>query len=108
MRLALSFLAITLPAVAGEYVVLSSGFRIHADSHTVDGKVMHLETGRGAIEIPADSVAAIEQEEYTPPMPEAPKAPVATRLAQLALGFIAPGIDHARRDPGRAASGIGS
>ncbi len=78
MRLALSFLAITLPAVAGEYVVLSSGFRIHADSHSVDGKIMRLETGHGAIEIQADSVTAIEQEEYTAPMPEALKAPVAT------------------------------
>ncbi len=80
MRLALSFLAITCSAVAGEYVVLSSGFRIHADSHTVDGKVMHLETSRGAIEIPANSVAAIEQEEYTPP-PEASKTAAASAQA---------------------------
>jgi soluble lytic murein transglycosylase-like protein len=78
MRLALSFLAITWSAVAGEYVVLSSGFRIHADSHSVDGKVMHLETSQGAIEIAADSVTGIEQEEYTPPAPEAPKGPTAT------------------------------
>jgi soluble lytic murein transglycosylase-like protein len=79
MRLLLSFLVIASSAVAGEYVVLSSGFRIHADNHTVDGKVMHLQTSQGAIELPVSSVTAIEQEEYTPPPPEAPKTPAAAK-----------------------------
>ena len=67
MKLVLSFLAITCSAIAGEYVVLSSGFRIHADSHERDGNVIRLETSQGAIEIPASSVTGIEKEEYTPP-----------------------------------------
>jgi len=65
MKLLLSFVALTCSAWAGEYVVLSNGFRIHADSHAVDGKVVRLQTSQGAIEFPADSVAVIEQEEYT-------------------------------------------
>ncbi|HMD47903.1 MAG TPA: transglycosylase SLT domain-containing protein [Bryobacteraceae bacterium] len=82
MKLALSFLAIACSATAGEFVVLSSGFKIHADSHTVEDGVMRLQTTQGAIEIPASTVAAIEQEEYTPssapppsqkPQPEQPK-----------------------------------
>ena len=70
MKLALSFLAIVCSATAGEFVVLSSGFKIHADSHTVEDGVMRLQTSQGAIEIPASTVAAIEQEDYTPPAPE--------------------------------------
>ena len=73
MKLVLSFLAITCSAVAGEYVVLASGFRIHADSHVRDGNVIRLETSQGVIEIPASSVTGIEKEEYTPPPPPAAK-----------------------------------
>ena len=58
---------VTLAAQAGEYVVLSNGFRIHADSHVIDGAVMRLQISQGAIEIPANSVAVIEAEDYTPP-----------------------------------------
>lgn len=67
MKLLLSLLALTLTATAGEYVVLSNGFRIHADSHETDGAVMRLKTSQGVIEIQANSVSAIEAEEYTPP-----------------------------------------
>ena len=75
MKLFLSLAVATIAAHAGEYVVLSNGFRIHADSHVIDGSVMRLQISQGAIEIPANSVAAIEAEDYTPPAPPAPAPP---------------------------------
>lgn len=68
-RLSLCFVAVAICAQAGEFVVLSNGFRIHADSHTVDGAVVQLQTSQGVIEIPANTVASFEKEEYTPPAP---------------------------------------
>jgi soluble lytic murein transglycosylase-like protein len=84
MKFLLSFLAFTCSAVAGEYVVLSTGFSIHAESHVIDGDVIRLQTSQGAIEFPASTVTAIEKEEYTPP-PPAPAQPVATTQAQPEL-----------------------
>jgi soluble lytic murein transglycosylase-like protein len=79
MKLALCFVAVALVAQAGEFVVLSNGFRIHADSHTADGSVIRLQTSQGAIEIQASTVAAFEQEDYAAPVfTPTPVAPVAT------------------------------
>lgn len=61
-------LAVALGAQAGEFVVLSNGFRIHADSHSADGSVIRLQTNQGVIEIQASTVAAFEQEDYIPPL----------------------------------------
>jgi len=73
MKLLSSFLAVTVVASAGEYAVLSSGFRIHDDGHSSDGSVVRLETSQGIIEIQASLVAGFEQEDYvapaTPPKP---------------------------------------
>ena len=66
-KLALCSVAVALAAQAGEFVVLSNGFRIHADSHSADGSVIRLQTNQGVIEIQASAVASFEQEEYTPP-----------------------------------------
>jgi soluble lytic murein transglycosylase-like protein len=77
MKLFLSLVLLTFTAQAGEYIVLSTGFRIHADSHIADGDVMRIQTNQGAIEIPANMVAAIETEEYTPPPPPAAPQPPA-------------------------------
>ena len=82
MKLLLCFVAITYSAVAGEYVVLSNGFRIHAESHSAEGSVIRLQTAQGAIEIPTASVAAIEKEEYTPPSSESPKPAPAAESAK--------------------------
>jgi soluble lytic murein transglycosylase-like protein len=68
-------IAIALPAFAGEFAVLSTGFRIHADRHELDGANVKLFTADGMIEVPATSIASFEAEEYVPPAP-AP-APVA-------------------------------
>jgi soluble lytic murein transglycosylase-like protein len=73
-KLVLCLLSITLAASAGEYVVLSNGFRIRADSHSTDGAVVRLQTSQGVIEIQASTVAEFEQEDYTPP-PPAPSKP---------------------------------
>ena len=77
MKLLLCFVAVALAAQAGEFVVLSNGFRLHADSHTADGPVIRLQTSQGVIEIQASTVAAFEREEYTAqaPAPEAPAPP---------------------------------
>lgn len=91
MKLVLCFVAVALAAQAGEFVVLSNGFRIHAVSHSSDGPVLRIQTNQGVIEIQADTVAAFEQEEYAPavagPAPAAPKAnPTAQELiTQAAL-----------------------
>jgi soluble lytic murein transglycosylase-like protein len=65
IMLFLCFLTVGLTAEAGEFVVLSNGFRIHADSHSADGPVIRLQTSQGVIEIQAGAVAAFEQEDYT-------------------------------------------
>jgi soluble lytic murein transglycosylase-like protein len=58
---------VALPAFAGEYAVLSTGFRIHAERHEVDGSNTRLFTKEGMIEVPSNSVAEFEAEEYTAP-----------------------------------------
>jgi len=72
-------LAVAAPGFAGEYAVLSSGFRIHADRHEVEGSSIKLFTKDGLIEVPASSVTSFEAEEYVPPtpVPVAVAAPVA-------------------------------
>ena len=67
MKLSLCFIAFMVTAQAGEFVVLSNGFRIHADSHSADGPVIRLQTNQGVIEIQANTVAEFEPEEYTTP-----------------------------------------
>jgi soluble lytic murein transglycosylase-like protein len=67
IKLVLCFVVVALAAQAGEFAVLSNGFRIHADSHTTDGPVIRLQTSQGVIEIQANTVAAFEQEDYVAP-----------------------------------------
>ena len=92
MKLLLCFVTVALAAQAGEFVVLSNGFRIHADSHFSDGPVVRLQTSQGVIEIQASSVAAFEQEEYRAPVAapavvpeEAPKVAPALNLTPQEL-----------------------
>ena len=66
-------LALASPAFAGEYAVLTTGFRIHADRHEFEGSSVKLFTTNGLIEVPASSIASFESEEYVAPSP----APVA-------------------------------
>jgi len=83
MKLLLSLVLVTFSANAGEFVVLANGFRIHADSHTLDGEVMKLQIGGGAVEIPVNTVAKIEAEDYVPPPAALQAAPFAEHQPEL-------------------------
>jgi soluble lytic murein transglycosylase-like protein len=77
-------LIVASPVFAGEYAVLSTGFRIHADRHEVEGSSIKLFTKDGLIEVPASSVTSFEAEEYVPP------APVAAATAVAVAAPVAP------------------
>ena len=62
---------------AGEYAVLSSGFRVHAESHETSGNLIRLHTHDGAIELPAATVVNFEAEEVMPAAPKPVVAPIA-------------------------------
>src|SRR5579862_7046117 len=67
--------AAALPVFGGEYAVLSTGFRIHAERHEVAGSRVVLYSKDGVIEMPAAAVAWFETEEYSaPPAPDPPPA----------------------------------
>jgi len=51
-------------ARAGEVVVLSSGFELHADRHEVAGDTVRLFEGQGVTEVPAADVTEYRAEEY--------------------------------------------
>lgn len=51
---------------AGEFAVLSTGFRIHADRHETDGVVVRLYADGGVTELTATQVAGFEAEEEVP------------------------------------------
>jgi len=87
MKLILSLLLAALTASAGEYVVLTNGFRIHADSHVAEGSTVRLTTSQGIIELQANTVSTFETEEYTPPPPPPPvqAAPVTAKVPQAVV-----------------------
>jgi soluble lytic murein transglycosylase-like protein len=101
MNLLLCFVTFALAAQAGEFVVLSNGFRIHADSHSSEGSVVRLQTNQGVIEIPANTVAAFEQEDYTPPAPAASlaTAPAAPKANLTPKELITQAALHAGLPP---------
>ena len=101
MKLVLCFVAVALAAQAGEFIVLSNGFRIHADSHSSDGPVIRLQTQQGVIEIQANTVAAFEQEDYTPPAaaPSPAAAPIAPKADLTPRELITQAAVHAGLPP---------
>jgi soluble lytic murein transglycosylase-like protein len=58
---------LAVPALAGEYAVLTNGFRVYADRHEKRGGMLVLHSRTGITEIPASAVRAFEKEEYVPP-----------------------------------------
>src|SRR6185437_3581121 len=71
---------VVLPATAGEYAVLSSGFRMHVDSHESANGTVVLHMGQGTLQLPADQISQFEKDDYVPPaVPTAPM-PVKTVL----------------------------
>lgn len=67
---------LALPLSAAEYVVLSNGFRLHAEKHERSGDRVLLHTPNGVIEMSAAEVTTFEPEDYIAP-PVAPQ-PAAT------------------------------
>jgi soluble lytic murein transglycosylase-like protein len=68
--------ALPLTSWAGEYVVLGSGLRLHADRHETEGATVRIYSGAGVVEMPQTAVAGFEQEEVAAPAPPS-TAPVA-------------------------------
>lgn len=83
MKALLILLSCAVYACAGEYAVLSTGFRIHVDSHENAGDVVRLHTRNGEIVLPSGTVAGYEQEEYTAPAPQ-PAVPEQPKVAPVA------------------------
>jgi soluble lytic murein transglycosylase-like protein len=78
VRWQLLILLIPAASFAGEYAVLTSGFRVHADRHEQTGEVVILYAESGKVEFPATLIASFEQEEAVPApkvVAEEPKAP---------------------------------
>jgi soluble lytic murein transglycosylase-like protein len=77
----IAVLALAAPVWAGEYVVLGSGLRLHADRHEVEDGTVRVYSGGGVVEMPETAVTAFEQEEvvaaFAPPAAAIePAAPV--------------------------------
>lgn len=90
MRLLIALLT-TLPLAAGEWAVLSTGFRVRAERHEVHGSSVRLFSQDGGFtELDAMLITGWEQEEpapriaEVPPPARAPKAPTARELADRA------------------------
>ena len=71
-----------MPLWAGEYVVLGTGYRLHADRHEINGGIARIFSGGGVVEMPASAIAGFEPDELVPPAqtaaaPPAIPAPVA-------------------------------
>jgi soluble lytic murein transglycosylase-like protein len=62
----LTAVVLAVPAPAAEYAVLTSGFRIHAERHEVDGSRIRLFISGGVTELAVEDVASFEQEEAVP------------------------------------------
>jgi hypothetical protein len=62
-------LALTLSplVLAEEDVLLTNGFRLHADHHETDGETVKVYSGSGFVEMPAASIAGYETIEKTKP-----------------------------------------
>ena len=73
-RFAVILVLAALPALAGEYAVLSSGYRLHAERHEVDGGNIRLFENGGVTVLAVDQIRSFEVEEYTPP-PRVPATP---------------------------------
>ncbi len=69
MRWILAVCLSAAAANAGEYAVLTSGFRLHAARHERMGDTVALICGAGRIEIPAADIAGFEAEEAAPAPP---------------------------------------
>jgi soluble lytic murein transglycosylase-like protein len=74
-------LLLTTPVVAGEYAVLTNGFRIHADRHEIEGGRIRLFANGGVTEMATTDVASFEHEEITLPSLDVPKSAATATVA---------------------------
>jgi len=84
MKCALSLLALMVasgPVFGGEYVVFSSGLKLHADRHEESGGVIRLFYNGGVTELPATLVSGFEEDEVVTPPPAPPEPAVVEQLA---------------------------
>ncbi|HZT28433.1 MAG TPA: lytic transglycosylase domain-containing protein [Bryobacteraceae bacterium] len=85
-------LALAGPALAGEYVVFSSGARMRVERHSTEGGKVVLYSTTGTSEIDSRMIRGFEPEDYVPPaQPVAPSAapapaPPPRDLADAAAG----------------------
>jgi soluble lytic murein transglycosylase-like protein len=86
-------LAAAVSASAGEYAVLATGFRIHAQSHVIEGDNVKLSTESGVIVLPSSSVESFELEEYSAPPPASPQP------ATAPVSAVLPPIEKKTLDP---------
>jgi hypothetical protein len=81
-------MTLAVTCLAGEYAVLSTGFRIHADRHETDGSVVRLYVNGGMMQLPAARIAGFEAEEQIPqtptPAPLAATSPTPEELVTAA------------------------
>ncbi len=75
-KLFLSLALVAAPLFAGEYAILSTGFRLPAERHEVSGGVVRLFWKDGVTEFPAAAVSGFEIDDYMPP----PAAPVPRKV----------------------------
>lgn len=82
----LILIAISESCFAGEYAVLSSGFRLHVDRHESEGDIVRLYTNGGVTEVPAAQIKSFEADEAVPvePAPETLRVPTAEELVSAA------------------------
>ena len=89
-------------ASAGEYAVLSNGFRIYAQSHVIEGDSVKLTTDSGVTVFPATSIVSFELEEYAPPPPPPVPAPALESAIPAAVQQITDAKELLKQAAGRA------
>ncbi|HTT64723.1 MAG TPA: lytic transglycosylase domain-containing protein [Bryobacteraceae bacterium] len=86
-----------VPALAGEYAVLTSGARLYAERHASDGGKVTLFTGTGSTEIDAALVVRFEKDDYVPPGQVAAPAAAAPAANPASIGEL---VENAARKYG--------
>jgi soluble lytic murein transglycosylase-like protein len=76
--------------MAGEYAILSSGFRVHADRHEQDGDTVTLYSDGGKMELPASEIQGFEQEDVIAAAAAGPAAPATTASASAPVSAVDP------------------
>jgi soluble lytic murein transglycosylase-like protein len=69
LRPAVILAAFCAPVFAGEYAVLTNGFRLYVDRHETKGAVVRLYSSSGVTEMNASRIASFERDDYVAPAP---------------------------------------